>query len=266
MMREVLSSFDKVHKIFELLQLHYKSGLTNKEISERLKIPPSTSYRILASLKKYGYVHQRNKDTRYFLGYNLLRLAESVVEGTDAAEICLPFLEDLHYETDETTFFAMRSGNQCVALEICGHINTRINVGRGEVMPMHCAASGKVVLAFLPEREQNRIINQLDFKAFTQHTNTDPKKLRRELKGIFKTGAAYNQNGLHSGFSAVATPIFANMNEPIGSIAVVGSSVDLDLQQLEDHANLLIEASVGITEKLGGNFPQRIIEYWESKY
>ena len=260
-----MSSFDKVHKILELLRIYYKTGLTNKEICERLKLPPSTSYRILATLKKYGYVYQRKEDTRYFLGYNLLRLAESVVEGTDAAEICLPFLEDLHYETDETTFFAMRSGDQCVAMEICGHINTRINVGRGEVMPMYCAASGKVVLAFLPEREQERIIDELDFKAYTQYTNTDPEKLREELAEIGKTGAAYNQNGLHSGFSAVATPVFNSRNEPIGSIAVVGSSVDLDRSQLEDHAGLLVEASAGITKKLSGIFPQRIIDYWEER-
>ncbi len=258
-----MSSFDKVHKILELLRIYYKTGLTNKEICNKLKLPPSTSYRILATLKKYGYVYQRKEDTRYFLGYNLLRLAESVVEGTVAAEICLPFLEDLHYDTDETTFFAMRSGNQCVAMEICGHINTRINVGRGEVMPMYCAASGKVVLSFLPDREQERIIDELDFKAYTQYTNTDPEKLREELAEIVKTGAAYNQNGLHNGFSAVATPVFNSRNEPIGSIAVVGSSVDLDRSQLEDHAGLLVEASAGITKKLGGIFPQRIIDYWE---
>jgi DNA-binding IclR family transcriptional regulator len=258
-----MNSFYKVHRIFELLRLHYKSGLTNKEICEKLHLPPSTSYRILATLRRYGYVYQRREDTRYFLGYNLLRLAESVVEGTDAAEICLPFLEDLHYDTDETTFFAMRSGNQCVAMEICGHINTRINVGRGEVMPMHCAASGKAVLAFLPEREQQRIIVELDFKAHTPYTNTDPELLRKELVEIRKTGASYNQNELHSGFSAVATPIFNSRNEPIGSIAIVGSSVDLSLHQLAYYAGLLVEAATGITAKLGGDYPEWVLDYWE---
>jgi DNA-binding IclR family transcriptional regulator len=262
---ESVHSFEKVHRILELLRTHYKTGLTNKEICEQLRLPPSTSYRILANLRRYGYVFQRKEDTRYFLGYNLLRLAESVVEGTDAAEICLPFLEDLHYDTDETTFFAIRSGSHCVALEICGHINTRINVGRGEVMPMHCAASGKAVLAFLPERERDRIIAELDFKAYTPYTNTDPSLLRTELADIHRTGIAYNMNGLHMGFCAVATPVFSSRNSPIGSIAVVGSSVDLDRPELEDHARLLLDASVGITEKLGGSFPARILDYWEQK-
>jgi DNA-binding IclR family transcriptional regulator len=258
-----VSSFEKVHRILEQLRTHYKKGMTNKEICDALQLPPSTSYRILATLKRYGYVYQRKEDTRYFLGYNLLRLAESVVEGTDAAEVCLPFLEDLHYDTDETTFFALRSGNQCVAMEICGHINTRINVGRGEVMPMHCAASGKAVLAFLPEREQHRIIEELDFRAHTPYTNTNPDVLRRELVEIRKTGASYNQNGLHNGFSAVATPIFNSRNEPVGSVAIVGSSVDLSLQQLAYYAGLLVEASTAITAKLGGSYPHWVLEYWE---
>jgi DNA-binding IclR family transcriptional regulator len=258
-----MSSFDKVHSIFELLQKHFKTGLTNQEISERLRLPPSTSYRILAYLKKYGYVHHRHEDNRYFLGFHLLRLAESVVEGTDAAEICLPFLEDLHYETEEISFFALRSGNYCVAIEICGHINTRINVGRGEIMPMHCAASGKAVLAFLPERERVRIMGELDFKAYTPHTNTNPDNLKRELDDIYRTGAAYNIQGLHKGFSAVATPVFNNRNEVIGSIALVGASVDLDKAQLEEYAGLLIDASSNITSKLGGSFPRWIYNYYE---
>lgn len=257
-----MSSFDKIHAIFEILRKHHRTGLTNKEICDRLKMAPSTSYRILSQLKAYGYIHQRKEDTRYFLGFNLLRLAESVVEGTDVAAVCLPFLEDLHYQTEETTFFAMHSGNHCVAMEICGQINTRINVGRGEIMPMYCAASGKVVLAFLPEREQERIIGEMDFKTFTPYTESDPEHLREELKGIRATGAAYNHQGLYRGFSAVAAPVFGGKDEPLGSIALVGSSVDLDQEQLEEYAGLLVEACMDISARLGGTMPDRVVSYW----
>ena len=149
--KRFMPSIEKIHGILELLRLHYRTGLTNKKISETLNIPPSTCYRILASLKKYDYVYQRKSNMRYFLGFVHLRFAESVVEGMDVAAICLPYLEDLHRETEETTFFALHNGKYCIAMEICGHINTRVSVGRGEVMPLHCSASGKVVLAFLPE-------------------------------------------------------------------------------------------------------------------
>jgi DNA-binding IclR family transcriptional regulator len=130
-------------------------------------------------------------------------------------------------------------------------------------MPMHCAASGKAVLAFLPERERVRIMGELDFKAYTPHTNTNPDNLKRELDDIYRTGAAYNIQGLHKGFSAVATPVFNNRNEVIGSIALVGASVDLDKAQLEEYAGLLIDASSNITSKLGGSFPRWIYNYYE---
>ena len=258
-----MGSFDKTHAIFEVLREHQKTGLTNKEICDRLKMAPSTSYRILSQLKKYGYIHQRKTDTRYFLGFNLLRLAESVVEGMDIAAVCLPFLEDLHYQTEETTFFALRNGNHCVTMEICGQINTEIYEGRGEIMPMHCAASGKVVLAFLPDREQERIIGEMDFKAFTPYTGSDPDLLKEELKRIRSCGVAYNQQGLHEGFSAVAAPVFDSKNKPLGSIALVGSSVDLDQEQLEEYAELLVEACNNITSRLGGTMPEWVESYWK---
>ncbi len=256
-----MSSFDKIHIIFEVLRKNQKTGLTNKEICDHLKMAPSTSYRILSQLRKYGYIHQRKTDTRYFLGFNLLRLAESVVEGMDIAAVCLPFLEDLHYQTEETTFFALRSGNHCVTMEICGQINTRIYEGRGEIMPMYCAASGKVVLAFLSDRERERIIGEMDFKSFTSHTESDPESLREELREIRSCGVAYNHQGLHEGFSAVAAPVFGSNGIPLGSIALVGSSVDLDQEQLEEYAELLVEACTNITYRLGGTMPEWVENY-----
>ncbi len=257
-----MSSIDKIHAVFEILRKHHRTGLTNKQICDRLNMPASTSYRILSELRKYGYIHQRKEDTCFFLGFNLLRLAESVVEGTNVAVVCLPFLEELHYQTEEIMFFALRSSNHCVAMEICGQINTRINVGRGEIMPMHCTASGKVILAFLPEKEREQIIDKMDFKAYTPSTNTSPDSLRKELEDIRVCGVAYNHQGLHKGFSAVAAPVFDNKDGPLGSIALVGSSTDLDQEQMEEYAELLVDACSNISSRVGGTMPKWIIEHW----
>jgi DNA-binding IclR family transcriptional regulator len=260
-----MPSIDKIHSIFELLRRHYKSGLTNKEISQSLAIPPSTCYRILASLKKYDYVYQNKRDSHYFLGFAHLRMAESVVEGMDLAAICLPSLEELHVKTEETTFFALYSGRHCVAMEICGHINTRVSVGRGEIMPLHSAASGKAVLAFLPEKERTAILSRRELESYTPETITDVKKLRRNLASIYATGVAYNNQEFHRGITALAVPLFGNDGRVIGAIALVGTSIDLDTEQLEEYAPLFVEAAAGISSRIGAAFPQHILDYWAGK-
>jgi DNA-binding IclR family transcriptional regulator len=253
-----MPTIEKVHRILELLRENHRTGLSNKEISERLRIPPSTCYRILASLRKFDCVQQRKPEMRYFLGFAHLRFAESVVEGMDVAAICRPFLEELHGETDETTFLAVLSGRNCVTMETCGHIDTRVSVGRGEVMPLHASAAGKAVLAFLPRREQQEALKELGLPGFTDSTITDPKALSRELEEIRKAGVSYNHEEFHKGIKAVATPIFGGLGRVVGAIAAVGISVDLDEAQMQEYGELFLEASEEISFKLGGELPREL--------
>lgn len=253
-----MPSVDKIHKILELLRENFRTGLTNKEISEVLNIPSSTCYRILASLKKHDLVYQRKPDLHYFLGFAHLRYAEAVIEGMDISAICLPYLEDIHTETEETTFFTLLSGSHCVVMEMCGFTNVRISVGLGEIMPLHCSATGKAVLAFLSKREQERIFKNLELTGYTDNTVTEIEKLRRELEKIRKTGISYCTQEYHKGINAVAVPVFNNNNRVLGSIGMVGTSVDLDEKQMEEYGALLLSACIEITERLGGTFPKEL--------
>lgn len=260
-----MPSIDKIHNIFELLRRHYKSGLTNKEISRALNIPPSTCYRILASLRRHDYVYQNKRDSHYSLGFAHLRLAESVIEGMDLAAVCLPYLEELHNQTEETTFFALYNGKHCIAMEICGQINTRVSVGRGEVMPLHCAASGKAVLAFLPEKERDTLLSNLELETYTPETITNVEDLRKNLSSIYTTGVSYNNQEFHRGITALAVPLFGNGNRAIGAITLVGTSIDLDMEQLDEYAPIFVEAAASISGRIGATFPRHILDYWAKK-
>jgi DNA-binding IclR family transcriptional regulator len=260
-----MPSVEKIHRILEALRLHYKTGMTNKEISQEINIPPSTSYRILAALRKHDYVRQNKKDTRYYLGFTHLRLAEAVVEGMDLSAVCLPYLEELHHQTEETTFFALFNGQTCVTMETCGQVDTRVAVGLGEIMPMHASAAGKAVLAFLPRKEEERILQGLALEAYTPHTLRSASALRKDLAEVRKYGIATNQQEFHNGINALAAPIFNNEGRPVGSIALVGTSIDLNPAQLNEYAPLFVEAAAGITERIGGAYPPEILEFWEHK-
>jgi len=260
-----MPSIDKIHKILEILRQHYKTGLTNKEISTKLNIPPSTSYRILAALRRVDYVHQNKKDAHYFLGFNLLRLAEAVVEGMDLSAICLPYLEELHNQTEETTFFALYNGQHCITMETCGQVDSRVAVARGEIMPMHCSAAGKAVLAFLPDKEQEKALKALKLEPYTPHTVRTAAGLEKGLKQVRRTGVATNLQEFHNGINAMAVPIFNNEGRPVGSIALVGISIDLDPAQMEEYAPLFVEAGAGISERIGGAYPEEILNYWQKR-
>jgi DNA-binding IclR family transcriptional regulator len=249
-----MSVTDRIHLILELLQQNSRNGLTNLEISRFLNLPPSTCHRLLRSLMKHDYVRQSAPDPRYVLGYAHLRFADSLLESMDEAAICLPYLEDLHRQTEETAFYARFCGDACFTMEICGYINKRVSVGRGEMMPLYCSAAGQVVLAFIPKSQQDTLIRRLDWQRRTRNTITSPSRLREKLRKIRVTGVAINLEEMHAGVNAVAAPIF-NRDGVLGAIAIVGPSVDLDEEQLLEYREICLKGCLEITEKIGGAFP-----------
>ena len=127
-------------------------------------------------------------------------------------------------------------------------------------MPLHCSASGMAVLAFLPKRERDKLIDSLELTAYTGQTITDPPMLIERLEKIRETGIALNMQEFHNGINALATPIFNRDSKVIGALVVVGTSVDLDEAQLMEYSEPFLKASIDITQSLGGQFPSWVLE------
>jgi DNA-binding IclR family transcriptional regulator len=250
-----MGTIDKMYRIFELLCANYKHGLTSKEISEELDIPLSSCFRILSTLKKYNFITQRNSDRHYFLGITHLRYADYMLAGLDVIEVSTPFLEKLHAETGQVVYFAQYRENLCVDMVVFGHIKTEASIARGQILPMYCTASGKVILAFLSDLERQAILKKEKYEKFTGYTITDRETINKELKEIYQTGVAYNIQQYNYGINAIATPIFDRSNRVIGSITIIGSSIDLDPYRMEELAEKCLACSREITTTLGGSFP-----------
>jgi DNA-binding IclR family transcriptional regulator len=209
----------------------------------------------MKSLKNFDFVSQSKIDKRYFLGFSHLRYADALVGGMDVPAICLPHLEKLHESTKDTTFLTIFSGLHAIVVDICGNINVLMSIARGEVMPMHCAASGKAILAFLPEPERSRLLASLDYHVFTKQTITDPNILRKQLLEINRTGVAFNYRELHPATAAVSSPVFSANGRVIGSVGIVGIADRFNYELLCSYSSLMLNTCREITKELGGEYP-----------
>jgi len=253
-----MPSISKIHSILELLRENYKTGLTNKEISITLKIPQSTCYRILSTLKKYDYIQQKPNDVGYILGFTHLRFAQALTEGMDETAVIDPYLEDLHQATERTTVFTRLSGQHCVAMEVRGAVETRISVGVGEIMPLHCSAAGKVILALMNEKQREKLIPQLNLDRKTPATICDINVLKKNLITARKTGTSYNLGEINQGINSLATPLFNRNNQVFGALVLVGTSQDLPIETLRSYSGLFHKTGRQITSDLGGHYPDWI--------
>jgi DNA-binding IclR family transcriptional regulator len=117
---------------------------------------------------------------------------------------------------------------------------------------LHTGASGRAVMAFLPDDERRAVIERTQLAPATEHTITDVQELERVLAEVRDRGYAFSQEERRLGGIGIAAPVFG----PGGQVvAEVGLSIPTQRFVAEDEARLarLVTACAArIGEELGG--------------
>ena len=93
------------------------------------------------------------------------------------------------------------------------------------------------VLAFLPEVEQKRILDNTEFIIYTSTTIRSRQELEKELAEIRSQGYAEDRGEAEIGLWCVAVPIFGQDGNPVGAISVAGP----DIRMTDDIKRALIQ-------------------------
>jgi len=182
-----------------------EAGVT--ELARRLGLHKSTASRLLATLQKRGLVEQDDETGKYRLGLVVIRLAERAERTLDLRGIAMPELERLARLTHETTGLGTVNGDSLLTVAQADGPNL-IAVGdwTGRSVPLHCVASGKVLMAALAEREVLRIVRR-GLVTFTERTIVELEPLLEELARIRRRGYATAIGEYELGLNAVAAPV-----------------------------------------------------------
>lgn len=229
-----------------------KPELSVTELSQELALHKSTVSRLLTTLEKGGLVEQNPETGKYRLGVALIGLAGLVVAHADVREIARPLLRQLAQETQETVNLAVLDGDEVINIEQMLPDKRQVkNIGWvGRRTPLHCVSTGKVLLAYQPEQEIERIIAK-GLSRRTDKTITDPRRLREELANIRRRGCATGLEELEEGLNAIAAPIRNHEGEVVAAISVSGPSFRVSPEKISDLAELTVRTAGEISRQLG---------------
>jgi IclR family acetate operon transcriptional repressor len=222
------------------------------ELSQRLELPKSTVYRLLASFQREGIVDQNPETEKYRLGIELVSLAGLVLKQIDVRQVARPYLRSLAEAFEETVNLTVLTGDGKV-INIDGISSPRMvrNVGWiGREMLPHCISGGKALLAHLSQQRLERILAK-GLPRFTEKTITDPIVLREELKRVRQQGYAVAQEELEVGLSAVAAPIWNHEGKVVAALSVSGPSFRLSSEKIPELAKLTRQTANDISHQLG---------------
>lgn len=199
------------------------------ELSRELGISKSSVHRILATLTDEGMLEQDPETGRYRLGLAMYDLAAAVPSQRELHEAVLLPMTELRNRTGETVQVGVIDGIHVVYIERLDSPNTlRLFTDVGRRNELHCTATGKVLLAFLPADRRERILAELKLAKRTAYTITSPRKFKQELDMIRSQGYAENRHESEVGVVSVAAPIRDTGDVTIAAISVAGPAERMD--------------------------------------
>src|SRR5918996_1714175 len=152
------------------------------ELTGMVRLPKPTLYRMLGMLESAGLVIREPGARRYAPGPRLAALGRNVMLNGSIRAARRAVLARLVGEIGETCNFTMLDGAQVVYVDrVEAAWPLRMTLTSGSHVPLHCTASGKLLLALLPKASRERLTAQLGLARYTDSTITDPKLLAAEL-------------------------------------------------------------------------------------
>lgn len=217
------SSIRSVDRALTLLEAIAEAGgeTTLTKLALHTGVNISTCHHLLSTLVKWGYVAKVPGRRSYALGTRILFLSHACLRQVDLPRRAQPFIERINELTGETVHLAVleRDAVVTVVKREARHA-VRVDTGPlGTSEAPHATATGKAMLAWLPEDEIRRIIGVRGMTRFTPNTITDFTTLIEELRLVRRHGYAMDREEFQPGVICVGAAVRDHTGAVVGSIS-----------------------------------------------
>jgi IclR family pca regulon transcriptional regulator len=203
--RETMAGLAKGLAILELFGPATPS-LTLAQAAARTGLSRAAARRCLLTLAEAGFVALRGRD--FVPQPRLLRLGYGFLAATPMPRLAQPVLEEAQATIGEAVSLAVLDGAEVVFVARSAP-RRMVSVGPsvGSRLPAWCSATGRVLLAALPEAEQARRLATVSFAPLTPRTVTGREAVFARIRAAGTAGHAVCDEELEAGLLSMAVPV-----------------------------------------------------------
>ena len=251
--RDLVQAVLKALEILEELCREQHSGV--RELSEKVGINRSTVNRLVATLERAGYLEQEKERGKYHATLKLFELGNKVIQDLNIKDLAYPIMQKLSEATKETVYLAVLEGNRFLYVSIIESPQMlKCSADIGIHPPAYCSASGKVLLAYLPEDKKKAFLPQ-EFHSFGPNTIKNVAELETELDRIRLNGYAIDDEEWNPSIRALAAPVWNHDGKIIATLSIAGPKVRMSQKHMEKAAQLLVKAAQDLSASIGYREP-----------
>ncbi len=205
---EVLCAFNRTRRKMTLSEVAAETGNTR-----------AGARRILLTLVREGYAVA---DGRLFdLTPKVLELGFSVLSSKGTWDVARPFIEHLSEEIRESVSAAVLDEYSVVYVSGSQfHRVISVGIAVGRRFPAHCTATGRVLLAALPDEQWPEMLAAIPLTRMTDRTVTDRVQFRAILEDVRAKGWSLVDQELEIGLMSIAVPVYLASGAMIGGVNV----------------------------------------------
>lgn len=224
---DVSGPLDRYLSILEVV-LASKQGLTLAELCKILDLPKPTAHRLVSALGSAKALEVADEGLKtYRVGARMSRMLQLGRSDSALINYCQVVCNELVSELEETCYVVKLTPQSAhtIAVAVTEH-GYRMHVGEGAVMPMHAAASSKILLAHQDEASRRRYLSG-PLEKLTPFTITSVRQVLTEIEKAKKDGYATCVGEVDPSTKAYAVPV----SSPVGvfySVGVTGPQFRID--------------------------------------
>jgi DNA-binding IclR family transcriptional regulator len=242
---------DAVAKALDILGcFHGSEWLSLNEISQRVALNKSRTFRLLCTLRERDYIERNADGSLYRLGMKLFERASNL--HRDLREVAHDFMLDLNRSFNETVNLGVLDGDHVLYVDILEASRPfRMGATVGCRMPAHLTSMGKALLAHMGTEGAGSPLTT----AMSALSKKDAQAFQRELELVQRRGYAIDDEENEPGVGCLGAPIFNARGMPVAAISVSGP-VHRIVRHEKSIAAALVAACAGVSKRLGYETPQ----------
>jgi IclR family pca regulon transcriptional regulator len=188
--------------------------------------------RLLLTLVELGFA--RLHERRFELTTRVLRLAYSFLASTGLGASVQPFLDDLAHSIGETVSLSVLDEAEVVFVARSDVPGRRLSyvVTKGMRLPAFSSASGRMLLAYKPRIEVERLLAQTRIIRYTRHTTMLKREILLLIAHAKVKGYCINYEELEDGLVSVSVPVFNRSGLVVAALNASTSSARANRERL----------------------------------
>ena len=207
--------------------------MTISQLSIRTGLSRAAVRRCLYTLTKLGFAGS-DDGSRYSLRPRMLTLSHTFTTSNTLSSAAQPVLERMSAAFRESFSLAMLDGDDIVYIArttVSRVMSVDLHVGSR--LPAYCTSMGRILLAHLPQEQQEQYLARAVLTPHTTRTVTSVEKLRVILRNVRRNGYALCDQEYEVGLRSLAVPVFAASGRVVATLNLSGNAPRISVLEMQ---------------------------------